>query len=131
MEEVDFSILYPRKLQDASNEVKLAYRLWLGRNLSAWELNCSGNQVQVLASRYLHPTKDISKLKQIWGDIQEAIPKVVPDPIPPPAPTPAPIPGPTKHSGQRIAEGVCPECHSTLFFEENCYHCPACGFAKC
>ncbi|KKM81404.1 hypothetical protein LCGC14_1330180 [marine sediment metagenome] len=34
-------------------------------------------------------------------------------------------------SGQRIAEGVCPECRGTLYYEEGCHHCPACGFEKC
>ena len=32
---------------------------------------------------------------------------------------------------QRIATGVCPECGSTLWFEEGCATCHTCGFSKC
>lgn len=32
---------------------------------------------------------------------------------------------------QRIASGVCPECGSTLWFQEGCASCPSCGFSKC
>jgi len=32
---------------------------------------------------------------------------------------------------QRIVEGVCPECGSTLWFEEGCANCHSCGFSKC
>ena len=32
---------------------------------------------------------------------------------------------------QSIAQGVCPECGSTLFFQEGCYVCKVCGFGKC
>ncbi len=32
---------------------------------------------------------------------------------------------------QRIAGGVCPECGSTLFYQEGCTSCQQCGFSRC
>lgn len=32
---------------------------------------------------------------------------------------------------QRIAAGVCPDCGSTLFYQEGCASCKSCGFSKC
>ena len=32
---------------------------------------------------------------------------------------------------QKIASGACPECGTTLWFEEGCAHCHSCGFSKC
>lgn len=34
-------------------------------------------------------------------------------------------------SGQRMVGGVCPECGSTLYHEEGCLNCKACGYSKC
>ena len=39
--------------------------------------------------------------------------------------------GITYQQPQQIASGVCPECGSTLWFQEGCVNCPACGFSKC
>lgn len=32
---------------------------------------------------------------------------------------------------QMIAAGVCPDCGSTLFYQEGCANCPSCGYSKC
>ena len=32
---------------------------------------------------------------------------------------------------QKVAAGVCPDCGSTLFYQEGCANCPVCGFSKC
>jgi len=32
---------------------------------------------------------------------------------------------------QRFASGVCPECGTTLWFEEGCATCHSCGYSKC
>ena len=32
---------------------------------------------------------------------------------------------------QRIAGGACPDCGSTLFYQEGCSNCQVCGFSKC
>lgn len=29
------------------------------------------------------------------------------------------------------ANGVCPECGTTLYHQEGCALCPACGYSKC
>ena len=39
-----------------------------------------------------------------------------------------------KTSGQQaqvVASSVCPDCGSTLYYQEGCTNCPACGFSKC
>ena len=46
------------------------------------------------------------------------------------------LPEETKHlierqPPQRIASGMCPECGETLWFQEGCATCSACGFNKC
>ena len=32
---------------------------------------------------------------------------------------------------QRIASGACPECGSTLWYQEGCAACSSCGYNKC
>jgi hypothetical protein len=32
---------------------------------------------------------------------------------------------------QRVSQGVCPDCGSTLFFQEGCVKCQQCGYSKC
>ena len=32
---------------------------------------------------------------------------------------------------QQIAAGMCPDCGSTLWFQEGCATCQSCGFSKC
>ncbi len=32
---------------------------------------------------------------------------------------------------QRIAGGVCPDCGSTLWYQEGCASCRECGYSKC
>jgi len=32
---------------------------------------------------------------------------------------------------QKVASGVCPECGSTLWYQEGCVTCPSCGYSKC
>ena len=32
---------------------------------------------------------------------------------------------------QQFAQGVCPDCGSTLWFEEGCANCRACGYSRC
>ena len=32
---------------------------------------------------------------------------------------------------QKVAAGVCPDCGTTLWFEEGCVNCRSCGFSKC
>ncbi len=36
-----------------------------------------------------------------------------------------------KQTSQKVTSGVCPECGSTLWFEEGCANCHTCGFSKC
>ena len=38
---------------------------------------------------------------------------------------------PPADAKRKVADGVCPECGSTLFFGEGCHHCPSCGYEKC
>lgn len=33
--------------------------------------------------------------------------------------------------GQKVSAGACPECGSTLFYQEGCVNCPSCGYNKC
>jgi len=38
------------------------------------------------------------------------------------------------HNGQqaqKVASGACPDCGSTLFFQEGCVKCQSCGFSNC
>lgn len=37
----------------------------------------------------------------------------------------------TREQPQKMATGVCPDCGSTLFYQEGCSNCPVCGFSKC
>ena len=32
---------------------------------------------------------------------------------------------------QKIAAGMCPDCGSTLFYQEGCTTCPSCGYSRC
>lgn len=32
---------------------------------------------------------------------------------------------------QKVSGGVCPDCGSTLWYQEGCATCPNCGFSKC
>ena len=32
---------------------------------------------------------------------------------------------------QKIASGACPDCGSTLWYQEGCASCQSCGFSKC
>lgn len=32
---------------------------------------------------------------------------------------------------QAIAQGTCPECGATLFFQEGCVRCQGCGYSRC
>lgn len=32
---------------------------------------------------------------------------------------------------QKIVGGMCPDCGSTLFYQEGCATCPICGFSRC
>ena len=32
---------------------------------------------------------------------------------------------------QKFASGMCPDCGSTLWYEEGCANCRVCGFSKC
>ena len=36
-----------------------------------------------------------------------------------------------KQPPQRIVSGACPECGSTLWYQEGCANCPTCGYSKC
>ena len=33
--------------------------------------------------------------------------------------------------GRGVVSGVCPECGSTMFYQEGCKTCPSCGYSKC
>ncbi len=37
----------------------------------------------------------------------------------------------SKEQPQKIVGGVCPDCGSTLWFQEGCANCQACGFSRC
>lgn len=37
----------------------------------------------------------------------------------------------TQQKPQKIASGMCPDCGSTLWYQEGCATCPSCGFSKC
>ena len=41
------------------------------------------------------------------------------------------VPGIMYQQPQRFALGVCPDCGSTLWFQEGCVNCQTCGFSKC
>lgn len=32
---------------------------------------------------------------------------------------------------QKMTAGICPDCNSTMWFEEGCATCHSCGFSKC
>ncbi len=32
---------------------------------------------------------------------------------------------------QKMAAGMCPDCGSTLFYQEGCANCQSCGYSKC
>ena len=44
---------------------------------------------------------------------------------------PGKIPSAGQEPPQRFASGVCPECGSTMWFEEGCATCHSCGYSKC
>ncbi|MDP2364015.1 MAG: hypothetical protein Q8M94_09630 [Ignavibacteria bacterium] len=37
----------------------------------------------------------------------------------------------TQQKPQKIAIGMCPDCGSTLWYQEGCSTCHSCGFSKC
>ena len=32
---------------------------------------------------------------------------------------------------QKVSSGVCPDCGSSMFYEEGCVKCTTCGFSRC
>jgi len=38
---------------------------------------------------------------------------------------------PSSQQAQAVASGACPDCGSTLFWQEGCVKCMSCGFNKC
>lgn len=32
---------------------------------------------------------------------------------------------------QKMVGGMCPDCGSTIFYQEGCATCPSCGYSKC
>jgi len=41
------------------------------------------------------------------------------------------LPEKSSQQPQKIVQGVCPNCGSTLWYQEGCVICHACGYSKC